>query len=173
MQDIIKSLKADHDQHRDLFERLKATTTQSAATRLALLEQLDLELRLHMRFEEDVFFPALRAHADKDTRGQTLEAYAEHEAARATLNELESVSPEDEMWEAWLKVLSEELEHHMKEEEDDLFPQATELIDEDNRRVMAIELERWKTDAGQVVEQTDDEPVPRSRSHHTQLVGLH
>jgi len=173
MQDIVNSLKADHDQHRDLFAQLKATTPDDVATRIALLARLDSSLRLHMRFEEDVLFPALRSHADKETRDQMLEAYAEHEAARSTLDELESAKPQDEMWQAWLKVLSEELEHHMKEEEEDLLPHATKLIDADNLRVMAFELERWKSDAGEPSElAVGNEDELEASAHRTQLVGL-
>jgi len=167
MQDIITALTEEHAAHRSLFARLAATTTAVGPMRLALLAELDQGLRLHMRFEEDVLFPALREHANKETRGKTLEAYAEHEAARATLNELESVAPDKEMWEAWLKVLSEELEHHMKEEEDDLFPYARELITAENRTAMAEELQCWKVRAG--ARGNEVEPAP---PHHTRLVGL-
>lgn len=168
MDDIITALKDDHVSHRALLARLEATSNRSVELRARWLAELDLGLRLHMRFEEEVLFPALRPQASVDTRAQTLEAYAEHEAARATLYELESVDNDTDLWGAWLRVLREELEHHMQEEEDDLFPQARQLIDADTRHAMAQELRRWKTDARAL---RDDGAV--TSLHHTPLVGMH
>ncbi len=160
--DIITRLKDEHAAHRKLFERMRDTTPRAEVTRARLLAELASELRVHMRFEEDTLFPAIKPKADKETRAQTLECYAEHEAARATLHELESTPVGDEMWEAWLKVLAEELEHHMEEEEDDLFPQARELIDRSRLEAMNIEYDELRERAA--------EPPKR---HHTNLIGLH
>ena len=168
MEDIIEALHADHAKHRALFERLGATTAAVGEIRARLLTELDYSLRLHMRFEEDVLFPALRSGASKATRSSTLEAYAKHEAARATLNELESVAPDSDTWQSWLKVLHDELELHMKEEEEELFSQARRLLSADTRQLMAAELRRWQADAN---DPSDD--LGASEPHHIPLVGLH
>lgn len=161
--DIITRLKDEHAAHRKLLERMRDTTPRAEVTRARLLDEFAAELRVHMRFEEDTLFPAIKPKADKETRAQTLECYAEHEAARATLHELESTRVSDEMWEAWLKVLAEELEHHMEEEEDDLFPQARKLIERSRLEAMNDEYEALR-------ERAEDEPKQR---HHTNLIGLH
>jgi len=160
--DIITRLKDEHAAHRKLFARMRDTAPRAEVTRARLLAELARELRVHMRFEEDTLFPAIKPKADKETRAQTLECYAEHEAARATLHELENTPLKDEMWEAWLKVLAEELEHHMEEEEDDLFPQARKLIDRSRLEAMNAEYDALRERAAEAPQR-----------HHTTLIGLH
>ncbi|MFO0745440.1 MAG: hemerythrin domain-containing protein [Myxococcota bacterium] len=134
MADIIALLKEDHQKVKDLFERIERSTERGTKTRTDLLARLAADLRVHMRFEEESFYPVVKAGADKAGRELTCEAYAEHDAASAVLAKLEAIAPSDEMWKANASVLKESVEHHIKEEERELFKHAKSVLTKDELR---------------------------------------
>jgi hypothetical protein len=109
--DAIALLKADHRKVEDLFE-----TYEHARTRKAdIAKEICLELTLHTMVEEEIFYPACRkAGVESDMLD---EANVEHDGAKVLIAELEAGSPDDEFYDAKVKVLSEEIKHHVKEEE--------------------------------------------------------
>ena len=111
--DAIALLKADHRKVEGLFADFeKAKTTDR---KRALAEQICLELSVHTKIEEDVFYPACRdGGVDEDMMD---EANVEHDGAKVLVAEIEKGSPEDEFYDAKVKVLSEMIKHHVKEEE--------------------------------------------------------
>lgn len=120
--DAIALLTADHRQIEALFERFQ--NTESAPARRKLAAQICDGLRVHMRIEEEVFYPACRdAGISEDLMD---EADVEHDTSRKVIAELEAGSPGDDHWDARVKVLCELIEHHVKEEEkqDGLFARA-------------------------------------------------
>jgi iron-sulfur cluster repair protein YtfE (RIC family) len=98
--DIIEALKEDHKKVQAMFEQLEKTTTAASKTRVEVLAKLESDLRKHMKFEEDVLYPEIKAAANKEGRELTNEAYAEHEAALTTLTRLKEEQTSDEMWKA-------------------------------------------------------------------------
>lgn len=143
--DIIEALKEDHKNVKAMFEELDKTTIAATKTRGDVLARLEAELRKHMKFEEEVFYPAIKAAADKAGRELTCEAIAEHEAATFTLERLKQESSSDEMWKAWLSVFREGVEHHIKEEEKELFVHAKSAIPAERRTEMATEYKAMKS----------------------------
>jgi hemerythrin superfamily protein len=123
--DAIVVLKHDHSQLLPLLRELKEIT---GARRQRLLEQVQEMLQTHTRVEEEIFYPAFRdaALTDED-RKFFHEATEEHRTADMALRELSSAS-EDEVFSARAKVLHELVQHHAREEEDDMFPRARELF---------------------------------------------
>jgi hypothetical protein len=110
-QDAISLLKADHRKVEDLFEEYENARGRKAE----IARQICMELTIHTMIEEEIFYPACReAGADKDIMD---EANVEHDGAKALIAELENGTPEDEYYDAKVKVLSEEIKHHVKEEE--------------------------------------------------------
>jgi hypothetical protein len=110
-QDAISLLKADHRKVEELFEKYESA--RSKKTDIA--KQICMELTIHTMIEEEIFYPACReAGVESDIMD---EANVEHDGAKALIAELESGSPEDEFYDAKVKVLSEEIKHHVKEEE--------------------------------------------------------
>ena len=111
--DAIALLKADHRKVERLFaDYQKAKNTDR---KRALAEQICLELTLHSKIEEDVFYPACRdGGVDEDMMD---EANVEHDAAKVLVADIEKGNPEDEFYDAKVKVLSEMIKHHVKEEE--------------------------------------------------------
>ncbi len=120
--DAIALLKADHRKVEDLFARFeKAEGTKS---KREIAEQICLELTIHTKIEEDIFYPACKGQVEGDLLD---ESYVEHDAAKVLVAEIEEGSPEEAFYDAKVKVLSELIEHHVGEEErriDGVFSQA-------------------------------------------------
>ncbi|MEI9851828.1 MAG: hemerythrin domain-containing protein [Sphingomonas sp.] len=110
--DAIALLKADHRKVEALFEQFEKATAASAKQKLA--HQICTELKVHTSIEEEIFYPAFRGKIEDDTLD---EAYVEHDGAKMLVNEIEAGNPEDEFYDAKVHVLSEEIKHHVHEEE--------------------------------------------------------
>ena len=118
--DAIAMLKADHRQVEELFAQFDKARDQARQHKLAT--KICNELKVHTMLEEEIFYPALKGKIEDDILN---EAYVEHDGAKILINDILAGSP-DEFFEAKVKVLSEEIEHHVKEEEqrDGIFAQA-------------------------------------------------
>jgi hemerythrin superfamily protein len=111
--DAIALLKADHRKVEGLFAQFE--TAKGDGKKQALAEQICMELTIHAKIEEDIFYPACEGAVEED---KLKEAYVEHDGAKVLIAEIEAGGPGDEFYEAKVKVLSEEIEHHVKEEEE-------------------------------------------------------
>jgi hypothetical protein len=110
--DAIALLKADHRKVEDLFETFEAA--RAPGKKQALARQICTELTVHTILEEEIFYPACRGAVEDDLVN---EAYVEHDAAKVLIAEIEAGNPEDEFYDGKVKVLSEQIEHHVEEEE--------------------------------------------------------
>ena len=122
--DAIALLKADHRTVEDLFEQFE--NSKSASTKQKLCRRICTELKIHTMIEEEIFYPALRGKIEDDTLD---EAYVEHDGAKVLVNDLESAAPDADFYDAKVTVLSEEIKHHVREEEmpkEGMFAQARE-----------------------------------------------
>ena len=121
--DAIALLKADHRKVEDLFAKFEKAS--SGDRKRALAEEICLELTVHAQIEEEIFYPACEGAVEEDL---LKEAYVEHDAAKLLIAEIESGNGSgDEYFDAKVKVLQEEIEHHVQEEErrmEGLFAQA-------------------------------------------------
>ena len=115
-------LAADHRAVEALFERFEKTDARSSKAEIAM--HICNELKIHAQVEEEIFYPALKGKIDEDL---LMEAYVEHDGAKVLINDIVNSGPDDEYFEAKVTVLSEEIKHHVKEEEkqhDNMFQQA-------------------------------------------------
>jgi hypothetical protein len=110
--DAIALLKADHRKVEGLFEKFEGA--RGEAKKKSLAEQICLELTVHTKIEEDIFYPACKGEIDDDLWH---EAYVEHDGAKVMIAEIEQGNPGDDFYDAKVKVLSEMIKHHVKEEE--------------------------------------------------------
>lgn len=110
--DAIALLKADHRKVEDLFDKFESTRSDSRKKTLAT--QICLELTVHTKIEEEIFYPACK---DAVEDGLWHEAFVEHDGAKVLVAEIEAGDPGDEFYDAKVKVLSEMIKHHVKEEE--------------------------------------------------------
>ena len=125
--DALRMLKDDHDKVKKMLEALDGTTERAEKTRTEGFERLVHDLTIHEVIEEEILYPALKEFAK--TRDITLEAYEEHHVIDQIVGELEATSVSDETWGAKLTVMKENLEHHIEEEEDEMFKQARQVMD--------------------------------------------
>ncbi|MGQ9426634.1 hemerythrin domain-containing protein [Gilvimarinus sp. F26214L] len=128
-QDAISLLKQDHKTVKDLLAQLTETTDRAIKTRTDLLEQIASELRVHTKIEEEVLYPAFRDAGKQDEKKMFYEAVEEHRAVEElVLPDLEKTDPGSNQFAGRAKVLKELVEHHMDEEESEMFPAAKELF---------------------------------------------
>ena len=111
-QDAVALLKADHRTVEDLFAKYEKASGDGRKKDLA--EQICKELTIHAQIEEEIFYPACEGKVEEDL---LKEAYVEHDGAKVLIREIEAGGPDDEFYDAKVKVLSEEIEHHVQEEE--------------------------------------------------------
>jgi hemerythrin superfamily protein len=119
--DALELIKHDHEEIKKLFKQ--ALDAAEGTERAALLHRIRAELVAHERMEEDVFYPALREASEK-ARDIVLEGYEEHHVIDTILDELVELPEDAEQWSAKAKVLHENLEHHIEEEEGEMFKRA-------------------------------------------------
>ena len=110
--DAVGLLKADHRKVEDLFAKFEAA--KEIVTKQRLAKQICSELTVHAIIEEEIFYPACKDKIEDDL---VSEAYVEHDSAKVLIAELEAGSPKEEFYDAKVKVLSEQIEHHVHEEE--------------------------------------------------------
>ena len=125
--DALTLLKDDHDKVKGMLDKLDKTTERAEVTRTEGLQALKQELTIHETIEEEILYPALKESAK--TRDIAIEAYEEHHVVDS-LAELEETPIDDETWAAKLTVMRENLEHHIEEEEEEMFKQARQVMDE-------------------------------------------
>jgi hemerythrin superfamily protein len=110
--DAVALLKADHRKVEGLFADFEAAKGDGKKKALAM--QICMELTVHTKIEEDIFYPACEGKVEEDL---LKEAFVEHDGAKVLIAEIEAGGPDDEFYDAKVKVLSEQIEHHVKEEE--------------------------------------------------------
>jgi hemerythrin superfamily protein len=127
--DALSLLKADHEDVKALLKSLDETTERAEKTRTEGFATLKEMLRIHESIEEEILYPALKKFAK--TKDVALEAYEEHHVVDMIVGELEATPVDDEQWSAKFTVMKENLEHHIEEEEGEMFKQARQVMDED------------------------------------------
>ncbi len=122
-QDAITLLSEDHEHVKSLFAQYEQLGDRAHVTKQKLVQQICTELTRHATAEEEIFYPAVR-EANPDNEDIIDEAVVEHAAAKDLIAQILAMEPGDELFDAKVKVLSEQIEHHVKEEESDIFPKA-------------------------------------------------
>jgi hemerythrin superfamily protein len=117
-------LKKQHKDVKGLFKKIEKT--ENGRERRQLMEQIGQQLELHTRLEEEIFYPAVREVSRKAAE-MVDEAFEEHHVVDLVLKELPSVNPEDERFQAKMTVLMELVQHHVEEEESEMFKLAEKL----------------------------------------------
>ena len=110
--DAVAMLKADHRLVEELFEKFENATRKEQKKKIA--QQICMELTIHTMIEEEIFYPACKEVVEEDLLD---EAYVEHDGAKMLIAEISQGSPDDKFFDAKVTVLSEEIKHHVKEEE--------------------------------------------------------
>ncbi|MCC6272946.1 MAG: hemerythrin domain-containing protein [Deltaproteobacteria bacterium] len=136
-------LKEDHKKVKNLFKEYERAGEKAYKTKLQIAREVFHELDVHAAVEEEVFYPEVKAKADAEGRKLVAEGYEEHHVVKQLISELQQLKPEDERFDAKFKVLKENVEHHIEEEEKELFPEAKEALADEGAEV-ADRIERKK-----------------------------
>ncbi len=139
---VFELLKKDHKKVAGIFEKLESTTEKAVKTREELFVKLKEELDVHAHIEETIFYPVLKKEAE--TRDITLEGFEEHHVIKILLKELDAMRVDSEKWTAKLKVLKENVEHHVEEEEEDMFKSAREVLSKEHIEELGARMEEEK-----------------------------
>ena len=135
-------LKEDHKKVAGILGKIDATTERGVKTREELFTQLKTELDIHAEIEETIFYPVLEKH--EETRDITLEGIEEHRIVKELLAELDAMAKDDEVWTAKMTVLKENVEHHVEEEESEMFPKARKALTEEEIETLGTRMEAAK-----------------------------
>jgi len=169
-QDAIAMLKAQHKTARDLLHALANTTDRGVKTRKDLLAKIRSELTQHMSIEEEIFYPAFKTAVEtKKDKRLYYEAQEEHNAAKKVLKDIVHADPAPVAFGGKAKVLLELIEHHIEEEEQDMFPKAREVLSKQELVELAerMETRRQSIEAGRSWER----PQPKNPGRRAELVG--
>lgn len=140
--DVISLLKADHKKVKDLFEKLEPTTERGIKTGTEFFRTLKEALDAHAYIEETYFYPVLEK--SKATHDIALEAVEEHAIVKELLAELDELPKDDESWGVKLKVLKDNVEHHVEEEEGEMFKKARQVLSDDELESLGARMEKAK-----------------------------
>jgi hemerythrin superfamily protein len=121
-------LKTDHDKVKRLLTELESTTERGVKTREELFASIKGELTVHEIIEEEIFYPELKSHPK--AKDVVLEGYEEHAVVNTLMGELEGLAVDDETWGPKAKVMKENIEHHIEEEEGEMFKHARQVFDD-------------------------------------------
>ena len=141
----ISMLKTDHDKVKKLLTELESTTERGEKTRAELFSTIKGELTVHEIIEEEIFYPALKSHPK--AKDIVLEGYEEHHVVDVLMAELEALDVTDETWGAKALVMKENIEHHIEEEEGEMFKQARQVFDESELEKLGAQMEARRTSA--------------------------
>jgi hypothetical protein len=145
--DAISLLKADHDKVKKLLAELESTTERGVKTREELFSTIKGELTVHEIIEEEIFYPELKAHPK--AKDIVLEGYEEHHVVDLLMGELEELPVDDETWGPKALVMKENIEHHIEEEEGEMFKTARQVFDKDELEALGERMTARKASAKQ------------------------
>lgn len=142
---IIELLKEDHKKVAELFAKVEATDSEKQHEQL--FEKIKTELEIHTQIEEMLFYPALEPH--EELKDMVLEAFEEHKQVKTLLREISALAEGSEKFDAKLKVMGENVEHHVGEEEDEMFPKVEKVLEHQELERLGEEMLKLKTSLSQ------------------------
>jgi hemerythrin superfamily protein len=155
--DALKLLKHDHETVKKLLSELDKTTEEQSDKREELFAQVKRELTIHETIEEEILYPTFEEKAK--LKEIVLEGYQEHHVVDLVLGEMMEIDADDESWGAKLSVAKENVEHHIEEEEGEMFKKARQVFDEKELEELGVQLEMRKKE----LEGQSDEELEESR----------
>ena len=137
--DAFKLLEEHHREIEKIFKELEPTTERAVKTREEQFRKLQKELEIHTVIEETILYPVLKK--EKETRDITFEGFEEHDVAKRLLEEMAMMEVTSEIWTAKLKVLQESVEHHVEEEEKEMFKDARDVLSKEQIEDLGARME--------------------------------
>ena len=126
--DAVQLLTRDHKEVKALFREYEGLSENAHQRRAGVVERVFQELEIHTQIEEEIFYPAVQSKGDDEAKDLVRESLEEHHVVDVLMDEMRKLQPDNPEYEAKLKVLRENVEHHAEEEEKELFPQAKKAL---------------------------------------------
>lgn len=143
-QDAIGLLKADHAAVKTLFAQEEKLSKRDGEKKVAVFNEINAALEVHATIEEEIFYPAVKKARSEHVKDEVREGYEEHKQIKTLLGEIANITPADESYDMKIKVLKEDVEHHVKDEEGEMFPDAEQFLSERHLVELGAELETRK-----------------------------
>jgi hemerythrin-like domain-containing protein len=140
----VKLLKDDHQKVKKLFREFESQGDKAHQGKQKIVNQACHELEVHSKLEEQIFYPAVQAKADEEGKEMVLEGIEEHHVVDMLIKELRALEPQDDEFDAKFKVLTENVEHHIEEEEGELFPDAEKSLGKEMMEKLGTQMEQLK-----------------------------
>lgn len=157
--DAIALLKADHDKVKEMFAKYDTLGDRAMAGKQELAGRICTELTVHAWIEEQVFYPRVR-EAGRQIKDEVLEGLEEHHLIKHAVTELEPLTADNERYDAKVEVLKELVEHHVDEEESDMFPRVRKAIDAKELEKLGTEMKAARASApAHIAPDAPDEPT--------------
>jgi len=136
--DAIELLKTQHREVKDLFTQYESLGEKAYKGKQSVFEQIADALAMHATIEEEQFYPAVKARSTEDI---LLESLEEHLGIKRVIADLLKTEPSDETFDAKVKVLKEQVEHHIEEEESEMFPKSKKVLEKEELAQLGLSME--------------------------------
>jgi hemerythrin superfamily protein len=143
-QDAVTLLKQDHEAVKQLFKREEKAAKAAGPDKASVFGEIKAALEVHATIEEEIFYPAVKKARSEHVKDEVREAYEEHKQIKSLLAQISSTQPGDETYNMKIKVLKEDVEHHVEEEEGEMFPDAQKLLGKNRLIELGREMEALK-----------------------------
>jgi hemerythrin superfamily protein len=137
-------LKTDHATVKKLFAQEEKLKKRDSEKQAGTFSHIKDALEVHATIEEEIFYPAVKKARSEHVKDEVREAYEEHKQMKTLLAEIASITPADETYDMKMKVLKEDVEHHVKDEEGEMFPDAKKFLGESRLVELGTELQARK-----------------------------
>lgn len=137
----VQLLLKDHEEIKQLFRQFEEAGERARKKKQTIAGKVIEEIHAHSQLEERIFYPAVREKGKKEIQEVILEGIEEHRVADFMMERLQQTGPEDETFDAKFMVLIESVEHHLKEEERELFPESKKMFDKEELDRLGAQME--------------------------------
>lgn len=141
--DVFNLLKKDHKEVKQLFKKIEKSSDSAVKLREKTFNQIAAELEIHTSVEEQIVYPRLKEI--KQFKELIGEAYEEHHVAKQLIKEIQELSADQEQWKSKVSVLKEIIEHHVEEEEKELFPKAQRALGKEESKELGKQVQQEKS----------------------------
>jgi len=164
----IALLKNDHATVKKLFEQEEKLGKKAGDKKADLFNQIKAALEMHATIEEEIFYPAVKKARSEQVKDEVREGYEEHKQIKSLLAQISSITPADETYDMKVKVLKEDVEHHVKDEEGEMFPDAKKFLGEGRLVELGAQLEARKQ---QLEKSSASKPATTPDAHAAKVRG--
>lgn len=142
--DAVTLLTHDHEAVSKLFKEEEKLSKRDNNKKVSIFDEIKAALEVHATIEEEIFYPAVKKARSEHVKDEVREGYEEHKQIKSLLVQIANITPDDETYDMKIKVLREDVEHHVKDEQTEMFPDAKKFLGEKRLMALGVELDMRK-----------------------------